>query len=114
MRIRDWSSDVCSSDLFAALAMIATPKVFMFMILGIPIGLFFGILPGLGGIASLAILIPFAYGMDPVAGLAFLLSAHVLVATGGSVTSDRTSVVEGKGVAVRVDPGGRPIHIKKN
>lgn len=71
----------------AALALIATPKVFLLIVVGALIGLFFGILPGMGGITALAILIPFVYGMDPVPGLAFLLAAHAVIFTGGSVTS---------------------------
>jgi TctA family transporter len=53
----------------------------------LPIGLLFGILPGLSGLTALAMLIPFIYGMDGMEGLAFLLTAHAVVYTGGSVTA---------------------------
>lgn len=53
----------------------------------VPIGLVFGILPGLGGLVALAVLLPLVYGMEPTVGMAFLLGSHAVVATGGSVTS---------------------------
>lgn len=61
--------------------------VLVAMAIAIPIGLVFGILPGLSGITALAVLLPFVYGMEPLAGLAFLLSAHAITYTGGSVTA---------------------------
>lgn len=57
------------------------------VLVGVPVGLTFGILPGLGGITALAILLPFVYGMDPMAGLAFLVAAHAVIYTGGSLTA---------------------------
>jgi len=54
---------------------------------GIPAGLIFGLLPGLAGVTALALLIPFIYGMEPHQALAFLLAAHAVVYTGGSVTA---------------------------
>src|SRR3546814_14564972 len=74
MRISDWSSDVCSSDL-------------LLMLIAVPIGLGMGVLPGLSGLSALAILLPFVYGMEPMAGLAFLLAGHAVVCTGGSLTA---------------------------
>jgi putative tricarboxylic transport membrane protein len=56
-----------------------------YMLLAIPIGLVFGMIPGLGGPTSLALLIPFTFGMDPVAGFAFLLGMHAVVHTSGSI-----------------------------
>ena len=73
--------------LVSALSQFATPYVLMLVVVAIPIGLVFGVLPGLGGLSALAILIPFVWGMDPLPGLAFLLACHAVVYTGGSVTS---------------------------
>ncbi len=47
----------------------------------------FGLLPGLSGLAALAVLIPFVYKMEPFQGLAFLLTCHAVVYTGGSLTA---------------------------
>jgi putative tricarboxylic transport membrane protein len=57
------------------------------LLIGIPIGLIFGILPGLGGLTALAVLMPLIYGMKPSLALAFLLAAHAVIYTGGSVTA---------------------------
>ncbi|MYZ50311.1 tripartite tricarboxylate transporter permease [Propylenella binzhouense] len=70
-----------------ALGAFFQPHVFGLILIAVPIGLVFGILPGLGGLTALAILLPFVYGMDPVSGLAFLLALHSVVYTGGSVTA---------------------------
>ena len=44
-------------------------KQFMFMVLGTVIGLWVGVLPGLGGPVAMAILIPFTFSMDPLSAL---------------------------------------------
>lgn len=61
--------------------------VLLVMLAAIPFGLIFGVVPGLSGLSALAILLPFAYGMEPLPGLALLLAAHAVVYTGGSVTA---------------------------
>ena len=59
----------------------------LYMFCGILIGLFIGAVPGLGGNFTLAILIPFIFKMEPRLALSFLLGAHAIVATGGSITA---------------------------
>ena len=73
--------------LVSAIHQLLQPQVFLAVLTALPIGLFFGILPGLSGLTALAILIPFVYGMDGMAGLAFLLAAHSVIYTGGSATA---------------------------
>ncbi|MBU2498049.1 MAG: tripartite tricarboxylate transporter permease, partial [Proteobacteria bacterium] len=58
-----------------------------YLVVGVGIGLFFGLVPGLSGMTALAVLLPLIYGMPPALGLAFLLAAHAIVYTGGSVTA---------------------------
>src|ERR1700755_509853 len=62
-------------------------KQFAFMALGTVIGLWVGVLPGLGGPAPMAILIPFTFTMDPLSALLLLASISVGAAFGGSITS---------------------------
>jgi putative tricarboxylic transport membrane protein len=62
-------------------------KQFLFMVLGTVIGLWVGVLPGLGGPVAMAILIPFTFSMDPLSALLMLASISVGAAFGGSVTS---------------------------
>src|SRR3990172_4387644 len=73
-------------------------NAFSFMLIGIFVGFWVGLLPGLGGGTTLALMLPFIYGMDPISGFAFLLGMHAGVAT----TADITSIlfgVPGEGVS---------------
>lgn len=69
------------------LGLLFTPKLLGLMLLAIPLGIFFGCVPGLGGKLGIVLLIPFVYGMDPLPGAVFLLSMHAIVHTGGIVPS---------------------------
>ncbi len=73
------------SAMIAGLAGVLSWPAFGLMLLAIPIGLIFGIIPGMGGNMGLALLIPFTFGMQPIAGFAFLLGMHAVVHTGGSI-----------------------------
>jgi Uncharacterized protein conserved in bacteria len=57
------------------------------ILLAIPLGLFFGAVPGLGGKLGIVLLIPMVFGMDPLPGAIFLLAMHAVVHTGGSIPS---------------------------
>lgn len=73
--------------LVAGLVEVFTFPGFLYMLVGILFGMFIGFVPGLGGNFVLAILLPFVFGMDPRTALAFLLGAHAVVVTGGSLSS---------------------------
>jgi len=65
--------------------LLTTPKLLGMVLLAIPLGTFFGCVPGLGGKLGIVLLIPFVYGMDPLQGAVFLLAMHSIVHTGGAV-----------------------------
>ena len=67
--------------------MLTSPYLMGLMLIGVLVGIFMGIAPGVGGKLGLVLLIPFVYGMDPLAGAVFLLSMHAVVHTAGAVTS---------------------------
>ena len=71
--------------IWGGLAATASWPAWGLMLLTIPIGLVIGIIPGMGGNMGLALLIPFTFGMQPIAGFAFLLGMHAVVHTGGSI-----------------------------
>lgn len=54
---------------------------------GMLVGMVFGMLPGLGGVAAVSILLPFIYYLDDFAGLAMLLGAVSVVYTSDTITS---------------------------
>ncbi|HXV81364.1 MAG TPA: tripartite tricarboxylate transporter permease, partial [Candidatus Binatia bacterium] len=62
-------------------------KTFSLMILGIIIGFAVGILPGLGGPVTLALMLPFIFKMEAVQAFAFLLGMSAVTATTGDITS---------------------------
>lgn len=75
------------SDLLNGLMNFARWDVFLVLLAAVPVGLVFGVLPGLGGLVALSVLLPLVYGMEPIVGLAFLLASYAVVSTGGSVTA---------------------------
>src|SRR3546814_13954525 len=116
MRISDWSSDVCSSDLHDAVAAGEVARA--------PLRRYTHVLPQLAGVAQ-----SIARGLVQIAHLGIGVGEDDpgLVRIGAALRvpcvdqlgprslarlGDRTSVVWGKSVAVRVDIGGYR-HIKK-
>jgi TctA family transporter len=73
--------------LFEGLVLVLQWKALAFMLLGIGLGFWVGLLPGLGGATTLALMLPFIYTMQPVEAFAFLLGMHAVVATTGDITS---------------------------
>ena len=62
-------------------------KPFLYMMIGGAIGFWVGILPGLGGGTTLALMLPFIYKMTPQEAFPFLLGMHSVTATTGDITS---------------------------
>lgn len=57
------------------------------LILGTLLGVFVGVVPGLGGIVLLVVLLPFLYHISPVIALALLLGSHSAIYYAGSTTA---------------------------
>ena len=68
-------------------AMLSSPNSMGMMLLAVMIGLVVGVTPGIGGRLSIALAIPFVYGMDKVAGAVFLLTMHAVNGTSGQISS---------------------------
>ncbi len=66
---------------------ISTLPVAIAMIAGAAIGVVVGVLPGVGPGVTIAVMLPFTYGMPPMAGIALLLGVYVGSFPGGAVTS---------------------------
>src|SRR3546814_15405113 len=106
MRISDWSSDVCSSDLWYWFVLPALMLNYL----------------GQGALVledPTAIRNPFYIGVPDWARLPMIIlaTAATVIASQAVITgafSDRKSVVAGTSVSVRVDLGGRRIRKKKN
>ena len=57
------------------LMLLFDPSTIMMLFVGLAVGLVMGVLPGLGGTVTMALLLPFAYGLDPADALALTLGA---------------------------------------
>ena len=69
---------------FAALA---TWQIAWSLLLGSALGIAVGVLPGVGPGVTIAVLLPFTYGMAPLAGISLLLGVYCGAFYGGAVTS---------------------------
>jgi len=67
--------------------LLTTPQLLFLMTIAVPMGIFFGSTPGLGGKLGLVLLIPIVFGMPALTGAVFLCAMHAVVHTGGSIPS---------------------------
>jgi TctA family transporter len=58
-----------------------------YMMLGVAIGMFFGAVPGLGGLVGMAIILPFTFGMEPNVAFAFILGMYAVTTTADTLSS---------------------------
>jgi len=73
--------------LFLSLFQIFNWTVFSMLLIGTLIGFFVGILPGIGGPTTLALMLPFIFRMEPIEAFAFLLGMASVTHTTGDITS---------------------------
>ncbi len=77
-----------SFDLYlAGLQYFADPMMFVYSLLGVFIGIVFGALPGLTATMTIAVFIPFTFGVPAVQSFAFLLGLYTGAVYGGSVSA---------------------------
>src|SRR5260221_5996155 len=112
------------SDLLANLWMgfhvAANPYNVLFCLLGALVGTVVGVLPGIGTVATIAMLLPITFGLPPVGALIMLAGIYYGAQYGGSTTSilvnipgEATSVItclDGHPMA-RQGPAGAPLSI---
>lgn len=59
----------------------------LYCLLGVTVGMFVGVMPGLGPVAGTAMLIPMTYGMAPVSAIIMLSGIYYGAMYGGTITS---------------------------
>lgn len=72
---------------YSALVMLVNPDVFLFLLMGSAFGFFVGVVPGISGHFAMAMVVGLLYGMEPAAGIVFLMAAHATVTQGGGLTA---------------------------
>lgn len=98
--------DVSMLDAAAkAFVMLLDPFRMALLFLGVIMGLVLGILPGIGGLAGTALLLPFTFNMDPYAAMALLLGLGATTATGDPIPAILFGVPGGAGSAATVLDG---------
>ncbi|MCE5265309.1 MAG: tripartite tricarboxylate transporter permease, partial [Deltaproteobacteria bacterium] len=110
---------VAMMELFGAFVsgftQVFTETTFLLMLVGIGIGFVVGILPGLGGPATIALLLPFIVKMPPVQAFALLLGMASVLGTTGDITSilfgvpgeptSAATIIDGHAMAKRGEAG---------
>jgi putative tricarboxylic transport membrane protein len=96
-------------------AMLSSPHIMGLMLIGVFLGLIVGVTPGIGGRLSIALAIPFVFGMDMVSGAVFLLTMHAVNGTSGQISSimfgvpgdgdDAATVLDGYPMAKKGEAG---------
>ncbi|MBD3764769.1 MAG: tripartite tricarboxylate transporter permease [Rhodobacterales bacterium] len=78
-------------DLFSNLAMgfatAATPENLFFCLVGVILGTLIGVLPGIGATATIAMLLPITFQLEPVSSLIMLAGIYYGAQYGGSTTA---------------------------
>ena len=93
----------------AGLLQVLSWPPFGFLLLGAFVGFVVGILPGLGGLATLALMLPFAYKIqEPISAFSFLLGMHAITGTTGDLTSILFGI-PGEGTAAATIMDGYPM-----
>src|SRR6185503_20135910 len=81
------------------------PHRLMYLMAGCIMGLVLGIVPGIGGLAGTAMLLPFTYAMDPYSAFALLLGLGATTATGDPIPAVLFGVPGGAASAATVLDG---------
>ena len=102
-------------------AVLLTWKTLLLMMFGLVLGIFVGVLPGLGGPNGVAILLPLTFTMDPTSAIVMLSCIYWGALFGGAITSilfnipgEAWSVATNRGchpcLVVNFHPDGAMLH----
>ncbi|AXG14261.1 tripartite tricarboxylate transporter permease [Intrasporangium calvum] len=72
---------------FQALAALLDPTLLIYLVVGVLAGLVMGIIPGLGGTGAVAVLLPFAFILEPTQALALIIGAVAVVHTSDTIAA---------------------------
>ena len=75
------------SNLWLGMGVAATPTNIMLCMIGALVGTLIGVLPGIGSLATIAMLLPITFGLPPVGALIMLAGIYYGAQYGGSTTS---------------------------
>ena len=102
------SADILLQASVAGLWSAFSPSILLFLLAGVVIGGLVGILPGLGGAATIALLLPFVFDQPPHQAFALLIGLVSVTATTGDLTSILLGV-PGEATAAATVVDGHPM-----
>lgn len=70
-----------------ALGILVQPEYFIILVIGVLLGFFIGVIPGIGGAVTLALLIPVTYGFEPLKAFILMTAALGGINQGASITA---------------------------
>ncbi len=88
-----------------ALVHLLTGPHLLYLLLGVGLGMVVGILPGIGGLAGMAMVLPYIFGMEPGPALAMMVGLTAVTATSDTFSSVLIGVPGGAGTAATVLDG---------
>jgi putative tricarboxylic transport membrane protein len=68
-------------------SLVTQPGNLLYCLIGVVVGMLIGVLPGLGPAATIAILLPITYNVDPVSAIIMLAGIYYGAQYGGTITS---------------------------
>lgn len=74
-------------SLVTAASYLADGLNLLYLLLGVLVGLIFGVIPGLGGATAIALLLPLTFGMQPEQAITLMGGVMGAVTIGGSITA---------------------------
>lgn len=74
-------------NLIIGLQNVIIPYNLLWLLVGVAMGMFVGVLPGLSATSGLAILLPFTFFLDPIPAFLMMVSLYMSSEYGGSVTA---------------------------
>ncbi len=98
-------------EIILGFATLFSLSVFLYLIIGFLVGLFFGIVPGLTGTLAIALLLPITFAMDPVNALVMAMGIFVSGIYSGSITGTVVNIPGTPGGAV-TSIEGYPLMLK--
>ena len=100
---------------FNALGVMLEPERLMYLGLGTVLGLAIGIMPGIGGVAGLALLLPFTFSLDAYSAFAFMLGLGAVTSTSDTIpavlfgvpgtSASQATVIDGHSMAKKGEAG---------
>jgi putative tricarboxylic transport membrane protein len=74
-------------DVLAGFATAVSPENMLWVLIGVMLGMFVGVMPGLGPVATIALLLPFTFNLDPAGAVMMLAGVYYGTMYGGTITS---------------------------